>query len=91
MARYKQTKRSKLEIMNEILNLTINGQKKTHIMNKAYMSYKQLENYLQILKEKNLLKKKSDHYITTEKGRDFIKKFIELMKILGENHIHIIP
>ncbi|MDQ1280275.1 MAG: Winged helix-turn-helix, partial [Thermoproteota archaeon] len=48
-------KRSRLETVNVILILSVNGIKKTHIMYKANMSHGQLEKYLEMLVSKGLL------------------------------------
>ena len=85
MARYKSPRRSRLYTIYEILNLSLNGRKKTHIMYKANLSHSQLKKFLEILIEKNLIQKEYDQYVTTEKGREFIKDFRELLIILGEH------
>jgi predicted transcriptional regulator len=74
--------------MYEILTLSLNGMKKTHVMYKANLSHNQLEKFLEILIEKNLLTVENNQYITTEKGREFIKEFRELLIILGESNAH---
>jgi predicted transcriptional regulator len=68
--------------MNEILNLSLKGLKKTHVMYKANLSHNQLEKFLKILTEKKLLTKENNRYITTEKGREFITNFRELLIFL---------
>ena len=74
MARYKPPRRSRLQTMYEILTLSLNRMKKTHIMYKANLSHSQLEKFLKFLIEKNLLTVENNHYVTTEKGREFIKE-----------------
>lgn len=86
MARYKPPRRSRMLTMHEILTLSVNGMKKTHIMYKANLSHSQLEKFLEILLETKLLRIENDHYVTTDKGREFIKEFRELLIILGENN-----
>jgi predicted transcriptional regulator len=56
-------------------------------MYKANLSHKQLEKYLDILMETNLLRIEDNLYIITEKGKEFIKQFRELLKILGEERV----
>jgi predicted transcriptional regulator len=74
-------RRSELEIIAEILELSKNGAKTTEILYHGYFSYMQLKKYLQYLLEKNILtehfvKNEKGHskvYITTDKGRDLLK------------------
>jgi predicted transcriptional regulator len=82
--RNKQQKRGRLQTINEILDLSMNGLRKTHIMYKANLSHSQLEKFLNFLIEKGLLEITYDYYITSERGREFLKKFKELQHIIEE-------
>ena len=69
-------RRSELDIITKILNLSKDGSKKTDILYKGNLSYTQIQSYLPFLIEKDVLeecmiKKKGRNYIyykTTQKG-----------------------
>jgi predicted transcriptional regulator len=71
------TKRGRLEIMFAILSLCNNTpSKKTHVMYKCNLSFKQLDMYLKFLINLGFLRVvDEDNYLTTEKGREFIKGY----------------
>jgi predicted transcriptional regulator len=71
--------------MNEILNISKEGAKKTHVMYRANLSHSQLEKYLGILMDKKLLGIDDGLYVITEKGKEFVKKFVEIQSILEES------
>ena len=75
-------RRSELQIMEEILDLTQNGAKKTEILYQSNTNFAQLEQYLDLLLKKHLLKmmlvqnhsgSNSRVYVATKKGTDFVK------------------
>ena len=53
-------------------------------MYRANLSHQQLEKYLSILFERDLLALKEGDYLTTERGILFIKKFDEINNFIGE-------
>ena len=68
--------------MEEILDLTQNGAKKTEILYQSNTNFAQLEQYLDLLLKKHLLKvmqvqnhsgSNSRVYVATKKGTDFVK------------------
>ena len=73
-------RRSELDIITEILNLSIKGSKKTDILYKGNLSYTQIQNYLPFLIDKDVLeecmiKKKGRYHIfyrTTPKGLNLL-------------------
>lgn len=72
--------RSRLRILAKILSVVNekNGAKKTQIMYQAYLSYKLLINYLDDLKEADLIELDSNEsYLLTRKGLDFLQLFEE--------------
>jgi predicted transcriptional regulator len=77
-------KRDRIEIMAEILSLCLNPQIKTQVMYGINLSWKMLQHYLSELQSLKLLEvdKKSTTYITTLKGKEFVKKWEELQKFL---------
>ena len=70
-----------MEIIGEILALSMDGAKTTEILYKGYLSYTQLKKYIPFLVEKEILAETeksngnglSKVYTTTEKGQEFLK------------------
>ena len=69
-------KRTKYEIIHDILNACENGAKKTWLMYKANLSYELTNNYINKLVEKELIIQKDGLYYLTEKGM----KLLDLLK-----------
>ena len=78
--------RSRTEIVSNILDAANKGEgeTKTKIMYKAYISYNQLKEYLTILIENNLIEylDGTQTFKTTEKGLNFLKMHNELGELL---------
>ena len=77
------TRRSRIEILANILNETKSGLNKAGILRKCNMNYVQLHLCLNFLLEKQLLEKKTEEngqekFLTTKKGKIFVKKFLAL-------------
>ncbi len=74
-------KRNRLEIIHDILKAIQeknNKIKQTHVMYKANLSYQMLEEYLEDLKKKGLVKESNENgkvYSLTEKGFQFLEKY----------------
>ncbi len=66
-------RRVRPNIIMGILETARNGEIKTHIMDKVNLNYKQLENYLDNLLSRDLIKKEGNFYKTTEKGLSVIE------------------
>jgi len=79
----KTEKRTSFETMHVILRQCSSGSKKTHIMYRANLSHQQLEKFLGILFDKELLAIKGGNYTTTQRGYLFIKKFEELVNFIN--------
>ena len=70
-----------MEIIGEILSLSMDGAKTTEILYKGYLSYTQLKKYVPFLVEKEILAETrksngngySKIYVTTKKGQEFLK------------------
>ena len=80
-------RRSEIQIIGEILDLSKNGAKKTEILYQSNMNFSQLQNYLSYLLEKDILEEsfitndngiKSKIYVTTEKGSDLLDEINKL-------------
>ena len=74
------TKRDRVEIMAEILELCSKPKTKTRVMYGTNLSWKMLQHYLAYMQEHELLEAQNDStkYVTTERGRDFVEKWREL-------------
>jgi len=82
--------RSRIDIIANILKEAIDGAKKTQIMYKCNLSFKQLQIYLNFLIEKNFLKtvrvkgsnSSMEFFEITRKGRDFLKAYNNIKALL---------
>jgi predicted transcriptional regulator len=75
--------RSRTDIVSQILEAAANdsnGATKTKIMYKAFLSYAQLKDYVNMLVENNLLRYDLDSQVfkTTEKGHKFLKTYRQI-------------
>lgn len=85
------THRGRIMIAHDILELCLNPQKKTHVLQKANLSSAQSEHYLKILFEKGLLEFEmqehpndsgSQPYLnTTQKGREALQMLTGVLSI----------
>jgi predicted transcriptional regulator len=78
---YKIRTRTRTEIMSQILRIANGvGARKTNIMYKAFLGYAQMEEYLGVLTENNLLKYDvhAQTFKTTEKGLKFLEAYRQL-------------
>lgn len=69
-----------MDIAAAILDIAQGGSIKTRIMYKAFLSFPQLNEYLDVLSDGGLLEfsKEERLYNTTEKGRRFLKMYREV-------------
>ena len=81
--------RSRTEIVSQILESANGGATKTKIMYTAFLSYVQLNEYLSILIENNLLEYLDGTYKfkTTDKGLFFLKIHNEIGELLQQTTI----
>lgn len=79
-------RRSRLDIIADILRSSRGGAKKTHLMYRCSMSFKQLKGYLDLILNTRLLVVENDGpYIlfkTSSKGRTFLKSYESLMALM---------
>ena len=78
--------RTRLEIMASILTIASEGVRKTRIMYQANLSFRQLQEYLEYLTQRDLINKKientDNYYQTTERGFQFLKSYQQLRQQL---------
>jgi predicted transcriptional regulator len=78
--------RSRTEIVSSILDAANGGTTKTKIMYIAFLSYNQLNEYLSILIENNLIGylDGTKTFKTTEKGLNYLKMHNEIGELLQQ-------
>ena len=76
-------RRSKLEIVADILQACLVPRGKTRIMCKVRLNFRHATDYLSHLTSLGLLSKKDGKYKTTDKGRQFISTYNHLGEIIG--------
>ena len=86
----RKNNRGKIEIMADVLALSMSGIKKTHIMYRANLSYEQILYYLKQLLGKGLIAQDvSDGalvYRTTEKGREFLACYSRMSDLITDSY-----
>lgn len=70
-----------------ILQASMNGATKTRLMYSAYLSYAQVQEYLQFLMERRLIgfEKETHAYKLTEQGLRFLRVYDEISAIVSLN------
>ena len=87
-------RRSRIDIVVEILGVAKNGVNKTAIVYRTNINFTLAEKYLELLEKQGFLEKNSEKYITTDKGKIFLQKAKEITLQLEEpiqNAKEIIP
>ena len=79
-------KRTKYEIVHDILENCQNGAKKTWVMYRANLSYDLTTNYLNDLAKRGLIENKDGLYYITDKG----KQLLELLKVWRQKKSEIV-
>ena len=85
-------RRSELEIIGNIIDISKNGAKKTEILYKGNFSFSQLTGYLTFLLEREILEEKTTnnsannnkYYISTKKGKDLLGSINKTLSYLQE-------
>lgn len=80
-------RRGEIQILMDILTLSLKGVKATHLMYKANLSYSTLRKYLSTALKQGLVKKVynddgSVEYHTTDKGRLLLERLKEVKYVL---------
>jgi predicted transcriptional regulator len=73
-------RRSRNDIAADILRVSMNGAKKTHIVYEVNLNFNMVQKYLEMLSEKELIRQENGLFTTTNKGKVFqeIAKGLEL-------------
>jgi predicted transcriptional regulator len=64
-------RRSRTDIAVDILKVTMNGAKKTHIVYEVNLNFNIAAKYIEMLKEKELVRYEDGLFFTTDKGKIF--------------------
>ncbi len=80
----KTSRRGKLDIIAEILLFCEQQKTKTSIMYNTNLNYAQLKNHMSSLTTQGLLAKKTNKYLTTDKGYRFLELFAQLNDLLDD-------
>lgn len=80
----KGSRRGKLDIIAEILLFCEQQKTKTSIMYNTNLNYSQLKNHMENLTNQGLLAKKTNKYLTTDKGFHFLELFAQLNDLLDQ-------
>lgn len=82
--------RSRVDIIANILRVSDGGAKKTHIMYRCNLSFRQLHAYLNLLVDRKLLRKveqkessRQELYETTSKGKAFLQAYKSIKTLLA--------
>ena len=78
-------KRSRMEIMAQILSFCFQKRSKTRIMYATNINYAQLKGYLNFLTSQGLLTQNSGEYVIAEKGYRFLELYTQLNDLLKDN------
>ena len=71
-------RRSRMDIIADILSVAGEETKKTHIVYRANLNFARVDGYLQHLVDNGLIEKKSREYKTTEKGEEFLRAYLDM-------------
>ncbi|MCK4732741.1 MAG: hypothetical protein KAT65_09825 [Methanophagales archaeon] len=71
-------RRSRMDIIADILSVAGEETKKTHIVYSANLNFARVGKYLQYLEDKGLIENRSREYKTTEKGGEFLRTYLEM-------------
>lgn len=79
-------RRNRFAIVSEILRQSQNPAKKTHIMYKCNLSFRQLKYYLRFMRLKGLIRRKKNSktivYQMTENGEKFLNVYSKIVRLL---------
>lgn len=71
-------RRSRIDIVVDVLDVTRNGVNKTAIVYKTNLNFRLADKYLLLLENQELIVKKAGKYFTSDKGKIFLGKAKEL-------------
>ena len=75
--------RSRVDIIAAILQAAMKGTSKAHLMYGAYLSYAQLQEYLEFVMQKELLIHEDGIYRLSSKGLHFLNVYDEIAEVVS--------
>jgi predicted transcriptional regulator len=75
-------RRTRFEIMVDILSVSRKGALKTQIVYKANLNYNRVDRYLAYLERNGLLENRDSIYATTKKGEEFLHDYSNIKTLL---------
>jgi predicted transcriptional regulator len=81
--------RSRQDIVAAILDIAKHGTIKTRIMYRAFLSYPQLKDYLDLLLKNGLLEHNASEnvYSTTERGMQYLDTYKKIDKMVPQSNV----
>jgi len=76
-------KRSRFEIIMDILKICMGGAGKTEIVYRGNLNFKMLKNYLAELEKRGLIEERNGLIYTTDSGRLLLKKLDEALRLIN--------
>lgn len=73
--RFKERRRSKIEIIADILTAARSEAKKTEIVYRTNLNFARIQRYLPFLEKRGLITNSGAVYKTTEKGEEFLHEY----------------
>ncbi|MBN1762746.1 MAG: winged helix-turn-helix domain-containing protein [Methanomicrobia archaeon] len=77
-----KARRSKIEIMADILSVARGGARKTEIVYSANLNFTRIDRYVPFLEERGLLENSGPIYRTTKKGEEFLREYQNMKALL---------
>ncbi|HDS44798.1 MAG TPA: transcriptional regulator [Methanomicrobia archaeon] len=75
-------RRTKFDILVDILEVSRNGALKTQIVYRANLNYNRIDRYLKTLEQNGLLVNAEACYTTTEKGEEFLREYSNMRLVV---------
>lgn len=75
-------RRSRFEILLDVLSIARHGARKTEIVYKANLNFGRIDSYLSYLADKALIEKSEPFYTTTERGHEFLRDYQTLERLI---------
>lgn len=75
--------RSRTEIERSILESCVEVSTKTNLMYGARLSYSQLISYLPRLVQSGLISKRNNHFVISEKGKQYLEQITKLSSLVN--------
>jgi len=78
-----EERRNNIEIMKDVLSVCLNGSIKTQIVYKANSNFVHVKPFIEKALSKGLLEEREGRFYTTDKGKEFILRVLDILAMLG--------